>query len=84
MRRNLSYSSITWLRVLYLSEIKVTTKLSLIKVLSKLVDSLYVEVSSVGMNSATWLNLIIGEVIISHEAETRLCNRERVRNLPSL
>ena len=60
MGRNLSYSSVTGLGVLDLSEVKMTTKLSFIEFLSELVNSLDVEVSSIGMDSAAREDFVIG------------------------
>jgi len=60
VRRNLSHGCLTWLRIFDLSKVEMTTKLSLVELLSELINTLNMEVSSVSMNITAWLYLIVG------------------------
>jgi hypothetical protein len=67
VRGDLPDCSVTWLRILNLANVEMTAKLCLEELLSKLVNTLDVEVSSIGIDNTTWEDLVIGQVVISHE-----------------
>lgn len=82
--RDLSRGGVARLRVLDLTQWEVTSQLRLKEVLGELVDTLNVEVSTEGLNGGAWVDLIVCQVIIAHEYETRLSDCERVGDLPAL
>ena len=82
--RDLSRGGVTGLRVLDLTQWEVTSQLRLKEVLSELVDTLNVEVSTERLNGRARVDLIVCQVIIAHEDETRLSDCERVGDLPAL
>ena len=59
-------------------------ELRLKELLGELVHTLDIEVSAIGIDVAIGLNLVVGQIVISHEAEARLRHGEAVRNLPPL
>jgi hypothetical protein len=69
VRRDLPHGWVFRLRILDFSKREVSAELGLVELLSELIDALYVEVTSVGVNVTTGNYLIVGEVVVAHEAE---------------
>lgn len=81
---DLSSCGIAWLGVFNLSQGEVTSELCLKEILCELVHALNVEVTTICMNVAAWQNLVVGQVVVSHETETWLGYCKTIRNLPTL
>ena len=69
MRGDLPHGWVFRLRILDFTEREVSAELGLVELLSELIDALYVEVTSVRVNVTTGNYLIVGEVVVAHEAE---------------
>lgn len=84
MRWDLALDWVSWLRIFDLSEVENLSLFLLEEIMCELINSLYVEVSSKGLNWGSWLELIPGPVHVTNVLETWLGYLEVFRNLLSL